>query len=240
MPTLARVSNRRSCGTWYGRAHVRAGETPTPRSATWLAFGGVALLGLALDQLTKQWAWTRLRGHDPLVIVEGVVELAYAFNPGTAFGTLRQLGDARPLILGTAVAAMIYMVVLVARLRPLRAGCVAAGALGLMFGGAAGNLIDRLARHDSVRTRIHERVEFDLLIEHPTQLADALAKGRFYLDIERPGVVDFIVVHLGGERAWPAFNLADSWLVVGVGLLLLTLSRHRGLLGAPAGSSAPG
>jgi signal peptidase II len=219
---------------------VRAGETPTPRSATWLAFGGLALLGLALDQLTKQWAWTRLRGQDPLVVIDRVLSFDYAFNPGTAFGTLRQLGDARPFILATAVAAMVYMVVLVARMRPVRAGCFAAAALGLMFGGAAGNLLDRLLRHDSVRTRIHERLEFDLLIEHPTQLADALAKGRFYLDIERPGVVDFIVVQLGGERAWPAFNLADSWLVVGVGLLLLTLSRHRGLLDAPVGASAPG
>lgn len=216
------------------------GQTPTeprPRrpSAIWLAFGSPALLGLALDQLTKQWAWSRLRGQDPIVVIEGVLDFDYAFNPGTAFGTLRQLGDARPFILASALAAMIYMLVLVARLRPVRAGLVAAASLGLMFGGALGNLLDRLLRHDAVRVRLHERIDFDLLIEHPTQLAEALAKGRFYLDIERPGVVDFIVVHLGGERAWPAFNLADSWLVVGVALLLLTLSRHRGLLGGPAG-----
>lgn len=195
---------------------------------TWSLFVVIAALALGLDTLTKQWAWARLRGHAPWVVLEGVLEFDYAFNPGTAFGTLAELGAARPLVLGLSVVAMVYMLVLVAKLRGAsRWGSVA---LGLMFGGAAGNLGDRLLRRDEVRVRLPEQLDFDLLIEHPTRIADALARGRYYLDVPRHGVVDFIVVHLGGERAWPAFNLADACLVVGVGLLLLTLRRHAGLL----------
>ena len=33
-------------------------------------------------------------------------------------------------------------------------------------------------------------------------------------------VIDFIDVHLWGGRTWPTFNLADSFIVVGVALLI--------------------
>jgi signal peptidase II len=42
----------------------------------------------------------------------------------------------------------------------------------------------------------------------------------------RYGVVDFIKVYYWPGKAWPTFNVADIALVVGVGLLLIYLSRH--------------
>ncbi|MCR9160369.1 MAG: signal peptidase II [Nannocystaceae bacterium] len=69
-------------------------------------------------------------------------------------------------------------------------------ALGLFAGGALGNLHDRLVRHLWI---------FD--------------RG------DRYGVVDFIVV-AWGPRAWPAFNVADVGLCVGVLMLLLGLRRR--------------
>lgn len=50
-------------------------------------------------------------------------------------------------------------------------------------------------------------------------------------------VVDFLDFHLGGYH-WPAFNVADSGITVGVGLLLLQMLRERkddgqGAAGAP-------
>lgn len=72
-------------------------------------------------------------------------------------------------------------------------------AVGLFAGGAMGNLHDRLFR---------EMWIFD--------------QG------DRFGVVDFIVISLG-DRTWPAFNIADLALALGVGLLLLSLYQRANL-----------
>jgi signal peptidase II len=199
-------------------------------------FGVVAAISVTLDQLGKQWAHTNLRGGEPLAVFPELLEFDYAFNPGAAFGMFAQ-GDARPFLIVVTLAALAYMVVLVRRMpHDARVGFIA---LGLMTGGALGNLIDRLVRVDEARIRFNEQLNFDLLIEHPTRIADALRRGHSYADVPRHGVIDFIVVHLGGERPWPAFNLADASLVIGVGLLALTLIRHgQALLGGPGAAKA--
>lgn len=69
-------------------------------------------------------------------------------------------------------------------------------AIGLITSGALGNLHDRLFR---------------------TMLV--FGQG------ERHGVVDFIVVFYWPKKRWPAFNLADVFLLVGVGLFLIWLRR---------------
>ena len=62
-------------------------------------------------------------------------------------------------------------------------------ALGLILGGAGGNLIDRIFRGE---------------------------------------VVDFLHFRLWGGYSWPDFNLADSFIVVGVGVLVLELLATEG------------
>lgn len=71
-------------------------------------------------------------------------------------------------------------------------------ALGLLVGGSLGNLHDRLFR--SMRM-------FDRGVRH--------------------GVVDFLVVFYAPGKRWPAFNVADVLLVVGVVLLGVVLWRAR-------------
>jgi signal peptidase II len=183
---------------------------------------------VTLDQLTKQWAYANLRGRESMSVIEGVLEFDFAFNPGSAFGMFAQVSGIRPLFIAVTLAALVYMIWLIRRMPTAsRWGFVA---IGLMAGGALGNLIDRLVRVDDVRIRFHDRLPFDALIEHPTQIADGITRGRSFADVPRHGVVDFIVVHLGGERPWPAFNVADSSLVIGVGLLVLVLLRHGNAL----------
>lgn len=110
------------------------------------ALGGrIAPLGLAvaaaivvLDQLTKLWAVSRLKDGDD-IDVWWTLRLNYSENNGMAFGRMQSMG---PVI---AVVAMVIVVVLLISLKhsPSRTADVA---VGLVLGGAVGNLIDRLFR----------------------------------------------------------------------------------------------
>lgn len=116
-------------------------------------------------------------------------------------------------------------------------------ALGLILAGALGNLYDRaFERYDMVRFRATKDVPawtlLGTVVGEPTDKRINLTwwvepgKVRTYRrsDIDGPvrrvGVVrDFlkIVWKVGDTELWPwVFNVADVWLVVGVGLLLLS------------------
>lgn len=188
---------------------------------------------LTCDQLSKAWALTRLRGHPRQRVIPGVLELDFTFNTGSAFGLFATTPGARVVFIVTTVLALLYMLALVWRLpgeaRSTRATWVATVALASMIGGALGNLGDRLFRVVDVRIRLTEPLPFWLIIEHPHEYAEAVLRPRSFVDVPRHGVVDFIVVYVWPGVRWPSFNLADTWLVIGVGLLLTYLWRN----GAP-------
>jgi signal peptidase II len=97
----------------------------------------VALAVVAVDQLTKSWAVNALADRD--IDVVWTLRLHLTFNAGMAFSQGRGLG---PVI---GVLALVVVVVLLASLR--KGGSVlSAVAVGLVIGGAAGNVIDRLFR----------------------------------------------------------------------------------------------
>lgn len=102
-------------------------------------FAVVALGVVAVDQLTKWWAVSRLQGRDRIPLVGDLLGLRFVLNPGAALGT----GAGYTIVLSLiAIAVTIALVVMARRLRD---PWWAAG-LGLFLGGAVGNLIDRLAR----------------------------------------------------------------------------------------------
>ena len=71
-------------------------------------------------------------------------------------------------------------------------------ALALIVGGIVGNLYDRLG--------------FPALRWHapPERVGEPVLAVRDWIHFQLPGIID-----------WPIFNLADSWLVIGAGILLL-------------------
>lgn len=98
--------------------------------------GAVAVAVVVADQLTKWWA-LRALADGPIDL--GPVRLAVTRNRGAAFG----LGAGFfPLIVAGAVVAV---VLLAGSGRVVRRPVVAV-AVGLVLGGAVGNLIDRLVR----------------------------------------------------------------------------------------------
>jgi signal peptidase II len=98
----------------------------------------VAALVVAVDQLTKAWAVNALAdGHD--IDLVWTLRLHLTFNAGMAFSQGRGLG---PVI---GVVAIVVVAALLISLR--RTGStVAAVGVGLVVGGAAGNILDRLFR----------------------------------------------------------------------------------------------
>jgi signal peptidase II len=97
----------------------------------------VAAAVLAIDQITKAWAVNALDDRD--IDLFWTLRFHLTFNAGMAFSQGRGLG---PVI---SVVALVVVVVLLASLRK-GGSTVAAVAVGLVIGGAAGNVVDRLFR----------------------------------------------------------------------------------------------
>lgn len=139
---------------------------------------GLGLLLLVLDQLTKAIVLASPALAEGAVRVTGFFNLVLVWNRGVSFG---MLGDAgRDLSVPLSILALVVVVVLLIWLWRTSELWTAL-AIGLVIGGALGNVIDRW---------------------------------RF------GAVVDFLDFHVGGWH-WPAFNLADSGIVIGAAILLL-------------------
>ena len=111
------------------------------RARVWAAVLALAVIGL--DHLTK-WAVVRnLAEGESRPIIDDILRLSHIRNPGAAFGSLRGLGGV--LVLAAMVGVVAFALVIVRNPDPV----TAVGA-GLIAGGAAGNLLDRMFRPGGV------------------------------------------------------------------------------------------
>jgi signal peptidase II len=99
----------------------------------------VALLTVALDAGTKALVVARLEGKDSVRLPGGAVTFVVSRNSGAAFSFAEGL---TLVFTAVAVAVIAYIVRTLPR---LRSGWWAL-TLGLLLGGALGNLVDRLTR----------------------------------------------------------------------------------------------
>jgi signal peptidase II len=147
-----------------------------------------AALVVLFDQLSKSVVLGFFAAHAAgyrLVEVTSFFDLVLTYNRGMSFG-LFDHGSALNAVLFSAVAAAIVAILLWWLRRA--AHPLLAIAIGLIIGGAVGNVIDRL---------------------------------------RLGGVVDFLYFH-AGPWYWPAFNLADTAICLGVAAILLDgLLLHR-------------
>ena len=112
-----------------------------PAFGSWRTPVVIAVAVVVCDQLTKHWAVTSL-GTERVIDLVWTLQFNLAFNNGMAFGQGRGLG---PVI---GVVATVVIVYLLVSLRDQTSRLSTVG-MGLLIGGATGNLIDRLLRGDA-------------------------------------------------------------------------------------------
>ena len=104
-----------------------------------LLLAAVALLVLAFDVVTKVLVVAELEGRRSLELLGGQLLIRVSRNPGAAFS----FAEGATLLFTTIAIIVIIVIVRVARRLGSRGWAVS---LGLLLGGATGNLVDRLLR----------------------------------------------------------------------------------------------
>ena len=123
------------------RAHRRIHPGAPPlvsRRTALLGALGLALAVFVTDQFLKRVVEGSMRLGESIPLIPGALHLTYIKNPGGAFGILG--GQDGILLIGSAVAVafVLWMLLTGEPSRATTAGC------GLILGGAAGNLVDRI------------------------------------------------------------------------------------------------
>jgi signal peptidase II len=135
----------------------------TPRSRAAHTLFVTACLAYGLDRVTKILAARSLPG-DPIDLIPGVLTLRFTTNSGGAFS----IGQRAPWFF-VGVSAVVAVVILGTAFR--HTSRVVGVSLGLVLGGALGNLTDRLIRAPGLRGRVVDFI--DLHVWPVFNLADS-------------------------------------------------------------------
>jgi len=140
-------------------------------------------LVVIFDQITKFLILENLPLFHSTIVIPGFFNITHILNPGGAFGFMaHQTSNLRNLLFllasSIAICFIFYFYKNISKTQPLLSS-----GLALIFGGAIGNLIDRI---------------------------------RF------GKVVDFLDFYIGSHH-WPAFNIADSAITIGITIFVFHL-----------------
>ncbi len=145
-----------------------------------VVIGGIIVI---IDQFTKFFIVKYVPLHDTVPVVSGLFNIIHIKNPGGAFGLLANLSPGMRTFIFLFISSLAVGLILYFYLKtPVSQTWLAAG-FALIFGGAIGNLIDRI---------------------------------RFGV------VTDFLDFYIS-KYHWPAFNVADSAITVGIGIFIFHL-----------------
>jgi signal peptidase II len=158
----------------------------------------LSALIVSIDQITKVIAERALSARGPLDVIPGMFAFSLTHNKGGLFGYFAQLSAPWRSILLTALPLVAVLVIGWFLARSDKVDRRTLWGLGLILGGAVGNLIDRIVRG--------EVVDFlDVYVSHSR-------------------ISEWLIATFGTTH-WPTFNVADSTIVVGASILFLTILR---------------
>ncbi len=181
----------------------------------------IFVLSVAIDQVTKQWAYRTLMDEEfraqtemypvcgdedeeasrarfvrrhrvSMTVMEDLFELRYVENCASAFGLMGKVPESFRFPFFLIVSILAVFVIPYLYRKTPASHRLMLYALPFVLGGAIGNLLDRLLY-------------------------------RYVIDF-----IDWYVVIDGRDRHWPTFNIADVAIVVGIGLMVLQMLPSRG------------
>ena len=131
---------------------------------------------LLADQATKLLIVNKLTIYQTISVIDGFFNITYVLNPGGAFGFLAGQNEMIRGIVFLFISSVALVVIFYFYMTTPKSFLMLSIGFALIFGGALGNLLDR---------------------------------------IRMGKVVDFLDFYIGSVH-WPAFNVADSAICVGV------------------------
>jgi len=140
----------------------------------------ISIVIIILDQITKAIILNHLELYHSIQIIPGFFSITHIHNPGGAFGFLANQSPAVRVIVFLFVSILALGFIFYFYHKTPETHKWLATGFALIFGGAIGNLIDRV---------------------------------RFGT------VVDFLDVYINNLH-WPAFNVADSAITIGMGVFI--------------------
>jgi signal peptidase II len=143
----------------------------------------VAGLIITVDQITKILISNFLPEHQSVSVIPGFFNITHIRNPGGAFGLLAEASPFLRNLMFLFISSLAVCLIFWFYKKTPQSHPILASGFALIFGGAIGNLIDRI--------RFGKVVDF----------------------------LDFFI----GNLHWPAFNIADSAISIGIGIFALHL-----------------
>jgi signal peptidase II len=143
----------------------------------------IAGLVVLSDQVSKAFILSHLPIHRSIPIIAGFFDITHIRNPGGAFGLMSNMSPMIRTVVFLFISSLAVGLILYFYKKTPSSQPILATGFALIFGGAIGNLIDRI---------------------------------RF------GNVVDFLDFYIGNLH-WPAFNVADSAITIGITIFIFHL-----------------
>ena len=143
----------------------------------------VAALVILVDQVSKALILNNLPMHQSVSVIEGLFDITHIRNPGGAFGLMANMSAATRMFVFLFLSSLAVGLLFYLYIKTPKTHSFLATGFAMIFGGAIGNLIDRI---------------------------------RF------GNVVDFLDFYID-KYHWPAFNIADSAITIGIFIFVFHL-----------------